>query len=772
MCEASLAEELASRETSRRLAQIEVLVAEYMEKRRAKGLSEAQVEADGARHRAKLIAEADAAAGSGGAGAGAGAGASSHGKPGGKSAKSKSDEVPHWEAIVQVYTTIAEEIAPAYAKALADARAASDAFNAAEDARRSAWSSEKAARRRVDEAREKGSGTGHLLGTLSALVKRAREARAASDHLERLIEAARSAASAATTSAGAGLGGLILSAADTEAALSKPLAVVQRERDDARTALHRASERYMRASEASNAAMKTLMTAREEAAAADAALARAEAAKEALVTARSAVSDAEDAAAAARAALTSAETRFRAARAKTEELKAEAEKRRREAEKAEGDARARLDTARTWWLRLQDTAKRLLELADSSDVAADEEEEDARAAAATVSAAGAAGEAGGAVDVALARAVAEEREAREAMDEAALTIERLRDTIAAGSGSRTICAAAKRLAVARAAAAAARAERAQIEADLAAQGHAAAAASSPPDEVVRRMEKHLRRLEVKAGERGGRLTELRSLMAETTARLEQATYRNAAARLSDRIADVGTLEYAVRDLDRYHAALDTALMRYHKLKVAEINATIKDLWGNTYQGSDIDTIEIRSDLDEADAVAAAAAVGGAGAGAGAGSALAASTTASGRSRNYNYRVVMMKGDAELDMRGRCSAGQKVLASIVIRLALAESFCVSTGIMALDEPTTNLDAPNKKGLARALARIIEMRSVSNSLQLLVITHDEEFVEELGRQMHDGGGSSSKAQLGTYYRVWRQEVRPGVFASRIEKQVVSA
>ena len=51
---------------------------------------------------------------------------------------------------------------------------------------------------------------------------------------------------------------------------------------------------------------------------------------------------------------------------------------------------------------------------------------------------------------------------------------------------------------------------------------------------------------------------------------------------------------------------------------------------------------------------------------------------------------MTKGDTRLDMRGRCSAGQKVLSSLVIRLALAESFCINCGILALDEPTTNLD----------------------------------------------------------------------------------
>ena len=40
---------------------------------------------------------------------------------------------------------------------------------------------------------------------------------------------------------------------------------------------------------------------------------------------------------------------------------------------------------------------------------------------------------------------------------------------------------------------------------------------------------------------------------------------------------------------------------------------------------------------------------------------------------------MVKQDAELDMRGRCSAGQKVLASIIIRLALAECFGVNCGV---------------------------------------------------------------------------------------------
>lgn len=142
------------------------------------------------------------------------------------------------------------------------------------------------------------------------------------------------------------------------------------------------------------------------------------------------------------------------------------------------------------------------------------------------------------------------------------------------------------------------------------------------------------------------------------------------------------------------------------MKMEEINKIIRDLWRSTYRGQDIEYIEIRSDADE-------------------------NVSASDKRRNYNYRVVMLKGDTALDMRGRCSAGQKVLASLIIRLALAETFCLNCGILALDEPTTNLDRENIESLAHALVEIIKSRSQQRNFQLLIITHDEDFVELLGR-----------------------------------------
>uniref|UniRef100_A0A7S1YHP0 ATPase AAA-type core domain-containing protein n=1 Tax=Sexangularia sp. CB-2014 TaxID=1486929 RepID=A0A7S1YHP0_9EUKA len=93
------------------------------------------------------------------------------------------------------------------------------------------------------------------------------------------------------------------------------------------------------------------------------------------------------------------------------------------------------------------------------------------------------------------------------------------------------------------------------------------------------------------------------------------------------------------------------------------------------------------------------------------------------------------------MRGRCSAGQRVLACILVRLALAEAFCLQMGVVALDEPTTNLDVANVEALAVALRRLIESRARQRNFQLILITHDEAFVSSLGR--------SSLADY--YYRV---------------------
>ena len=66
---------------------------------------------------------------------------------------------------------------------------------------------------------------------------------------------------------------------------------------------------------------------------------------------------------------------------------------------------------------------------------------------------------------------------------------------------------------------------------------------------------------------------------------------------------------------------------------------------------------------------------------------------------------------------------QVLACLIIRLALAETFCLNCGILALDEPTTNLDADNSGSLAEALRNIMLTRREQENFQLVIITHDE-------------------------------------------------
>ena len=109
-------------------------------------------------------------------------------------------------------------------------------------------------------------------------------------------------------------------------------------------------------------------------------------------------------------------------------------------------------------------------------------------------------------------------------------------------------------------------------------------------------------------------------------------------------------------------------------------------------------------------------------------------SAEDKRKTFNYRVVMVKNGREMDMRGRCSAGQKVIASLVIRLALAEIFCINCGILALDEPTTNLDKENIQAFSDAVIDIVESHRF-HRFQLLIITHDEQFLRCLNESSNE-------------------------------------
>ncbi|CCA77996.1 probable RAD50-DNA repair protein [Serendipita indica DSM 11827] len=225
----------------------------------------------------------------------------------------------------------------------------------------------------------------------------------------------------------------------------------------------------------------------------------------------------------------------------------------------------------------------------------------------------------------------------------------------------------------------------------------------------------------------GELTSLRNQL--TGLERDMREYKDASRKYTEQLIKTKMADMVNNDLEKYAKALDSAIMKYHSVKMAEVNDTMRYLWNRTYQGTDIDGIKIISE------------------GEGGGS---------GR-RNYNYRVVMVKDQVEMDMRGRCSAGQKMLASIIIRLALSDSFGANCGVLALDEPTNALDVDNIEALAQSLVDIIRERRTQANFQLIIITHDENFLRKLG-----------EASVIDYY--WRVS-RDGRQKSTVEKNAIN-
>lgn len=215
----------------------------------------------------------------------------------------------------------------------------------------------------------------------------------------------------------------------------------------------------------------------------------------------------------------------------------------------------------------------------------------------------------------------------------------------------------------------------------------------------------------------GRAEEVKKHISALETELRMPKFKEAVQKYQVKMLHIKCTEMAGEDLNKYYLALDTAIMKFHAEKMTTINRIIHQLWVSTYRGNDVDKIEIKTDATE--------------------------SKGADKRRTYNYRVVMYKQGAEMDMRGRCSAGQKVLASLIIRMALAETFSHNCGILALDEPTTNLDRENIDALISALVGIVNQRAAQRNFQLIVITHDDDFLRGLTRA----------DDIKDYYKVFR-------------------
>ena len=183
------------------------------------------------------------------------------------------------------------------------------------------------------------------------------------------------------------------------------------------------------------------------------------------------------------------------------------------------------------------------------------------------------------------------------------------------------------------------------------------------------------------------------------------------------------IEKSQNDIERYRKELNRIILDFHTKKMEEINNTIYNLWQNTYYGRDVETISIRCDKEKVE------------------------NDKNSPKIQYNYKVVMIKNDIEMDMCKCASAGQRMLASIIIRLALAKTFAANCGIIAFDEPTTNVDKMNIKCFAKELINLFKSKDdlfddsdfendddsdQKKNFQIILISHDLNFVQLLNEE----------------------------------------
>ncbi|XP_011188486.1 DNA repair protein RAD50 [Zeugodacus cucurbitae] len=219
------------------------------------------------------------------------------------------------------------------------------------------------------------------------------------------------------------------------------------------------------------------------------------------------------------------------------------------------------------------------------------------------------------------------------------------------------------------------------------------------------------------GELIGKIGEVKGQIKKLESEIDEPKYKNSLENYRRAFYEVDTCKQLIKDLGESRISLEWSLMQFHAEKMQRINRLIREYWRLIYRGNDIDYIQIQTDEVDLNANA-------------------------DRRRNYNYRVMQSKNGSEIEMRGRCSAGQRVLASLIIRMALAETFSSNCGVLALDEPTTNLDRNNILSLCEALNRIVDERRMQSNFMLIIITHDDDFISTLGK-------------INSYHRVFRND-----------------
>lgn len=78
------------------------------------------------------------------------------------------------------------------------------------------------------------------------------------------------------------------------------------------------------------------------------------------------------------------------------------------------------------------------------------------------------------------------------------------------------------------------------------------------------------------------------------------------------------------------------MIQFHEERMNTVNKIMRQLWNLVYSGNDTSSIQIRVQTTEG---------------------------IGDKKRSYNYKLVQVKRNIEMDMKGKCSAGQKVCINV-------------------------------------------------------------------------------------------------------------
>ncbi|CAL5996137.1 RAD50_DNA repair protein [Hexamita inflata] len=171
---------------------------------------------------------------------------------------------------------------------------------------------------------------------------------------------------------------------------------------------------------------------------------------------------------------------------------------------------------------------------------------------------------------------------------------------------------------------------------------------------------------------------------------KQTEFKSAITNLSNQLA----VNKAKFDLNITQQIINLEIKNYQIIKLDQINQILMNLWNGSYcKNSDLNAIESILLVQQESSIQVKAV------------------------------VKTARGETLRSVRTGVSSGQRVMISILLRIAFSKAFQTNLRCMCLDEPTNFLDQQNAESLSQMLGDFVA--DPNNHLQIILVTHSADF-----------------------------------------------